>query len=81
MIREVERREQLTEEFGEASRGLAMAAVLVGCASVILAVLPLAVLLSGASLDWLSPTLTVVAAILTGTKVVAALWGILGGAS
>ncbi len=75
------RREQLIEELGEASRGLTAAAVLVGFVALILAMLPLAVLLSGASLDWLSPALTSLAAILTGTKVVAALWGILHGAS
>lgn len=75
------RREQLVEELRQASRGLMAAAVLVGFAALILAMLPLAVLLSATSLDWLAPALTGVAAILTGTKVVAALWGILRGAS
>lgn len=71
-----ERREELIEELGRASRGLTAAAILVAFAAVILAMLPLAVLLSGASLDWLSPVLTGLAAILAGTKVLAALWGL-----
>ncbi len=74
------RREELIEELGRASRGLTAAAILVGCAAVILAMLPLAVLLSGASLDWLSPALTGLAAILAGTKVVGVAWGVLHGA-
>ena len=75
------RREQLIEELGQASRGLTAAAILVAFAALVLAMLPLAVLLSGASLDWLSPALTGLAAILAGTKAVAAVWGILRGAS
>lgn len=50
-----------------------------GFAALLLAMLPLAVLLSGARLDWLSPVLTSLAAILAETKVVAALWGMAHG--
>jgi len=71
------RREELVEELGQASRGLTVAAVLVALAALVLAMLPLAVILSGASLDWLYPALASVAAIVTGTKVAAAIWGIL----
>jgi hypothetical protein len=69
------RREELVEELGEASRGLAAAAILVAFAALVLAILPVAVLLSGANLDSLSPALTSLAGILTGTKLVAAVWG------
>jgi len=75
------RREQLAEELEQVSRGLAASAVLMVSAALALAILPAAVLLSGASMDWLSPTLTGLAAILAGTKAVAAAWGIVGGAS
>ena len=70
------RREELIEELAEASRGLTAAAVLVAFAALILATLPVAVLLSGASLDWLSPALTSLAGILTGTKLVAVILGL-----
>jgi predicted permease len=71
----------LIEELEEASRGLTAAAVLVGFAAVIFAMLPVVVLLSGASLDSLPPVLTSLAAILTGTKLVAVAWGVVHGAS
>ena len=74
------RHEQLVGELEQASRGLTAAAVLVVVAALVLASLPLAVLLSGATLDWLSPALTGLAAILAGTKSVAVGWGILRGA-
>lgn len=74
------RREQLVEELVQARRGFTAAAVLVVFVALILAILPLAVLLSGATLDWLSPVLTGLAAILAGTKSVAIAWGILRGA-
>ena len=73
------RREELVAELGEASRSLTAAAILVAFAALILAMLPLAVILSGASLDWLSSALTGLAAILAGTKVVAGLWGMAHG--
>ena len=82
MIWEAEgQREQLVEELGQASRGLTAAAILVGFAAVILAMLPLAVVLGGTSLDWLSGALTGMAAVLAGTKAVASVWGILQAAS
>lgn len=82
MIWEVEGlREELVEELGQTSRALTAAAVLVALAAFILAMLPLAVVLGAARQDWLAPVLTSLAAILTGTKMVAALWGILRGAS
>jgi hypothetical protein len=74
------RREQLIEELGEASRGLTAAAALVALAALILAMLPLAVLLSGASLGWLAPVLTSLAAVLTGSKLEAIVWGVIHGA-
>ena len=74
------RREQLIEELGEASRGLTAAAVLVAFAALILAMLPVLVLLSAARLEWLSPLLTSLAAVLTGTKLVAIVWGVIHGA-
>jgi hypothetical protein len=81
LIWEVEgRRAELVEELGEASRRLTVAAVLVALAAFILAMLPLAVVLGAPRQDWLGPALTSLAAILTGTKVVAAVWGILRGA-
>lgn len=70
------RREQLIEELEEARLSLTAAAVLVAFAAVMLATVPFAVLVSGARLDWLPPALTGLAAILTGTKVVVALWGV-----
>jgi hypothetical protein len=73
------RREELVEELEAAGRGLTAALVLVGFAALLLSMLPLAVLLSGANLDWLSPVLTSLGAILTGTKVVVAAWGVLRG--
>jgi hypothetical protein len=66
---------------GQTSPGLTAAAVLVACAAVVLAMLPVAVLLSAPSWDWLSPALTSAAAMITGTKWVAAVWGILRGAT
>ena len=75
------RREQLVEELGQASRGLTAAAVLVAFAALILAILPVAVLLAGVSLDWLSPAFTGLAGILAGTKAVAVAWGLVRGAS
>ena len=71
------RPEQLIEELGEASRGLTAAAVLVAFAAVILAMLPVLVVLSSVRLEWLSQVLTSLAAIVTGTKLVAAVWGVL----
>lgn len=71
------RREQLIEELGEASRGLTAAAILVAFAAFTLAMLPLAVLVSGGSLGWLSSVFTSLAAIVTGTKLVAVVWGLL----
>lgn len=75
------RREHLAEELEQTSRALAAAAVLVVFAALVLAILPVAVLIGGASMDWLSPTFTGLAAILAGTKAVAVAWGIVRGAS
>lgn len=46
-----------------------------------MALVPLAMLLSGAALDWPSPALTAMAAILTGAKLVAVAWAVLDRAS
>ena len=72
-----DRRRDLIEELEEASRGLAAAALLTGTAAVVLATVPVAVLISGSSLDWLPPALTALAATLAGAKVVAAVWGVI----
>jgi len=72
-----ERREQLVEELGQVRLGLTAAAGLVALAAVLLAMLPVLALVGSPNLDWLSPVLTSLAAVLTGTKLVAIGWGVL----
>jgi len=66
-------------EVGRASRGRIAAMLLVAFAAFILAMLPLAVALGSGLEDWVSPVLGSLAVILSGTKVVAALWGLVQG--